>query len=184
MNTSAPSCFVSCRRTGQFRSFLSTDAANKLAVSLILSRLDYCISFPAGLSDSNLNKLQCIQNNTARLVLCKPRHASATSLFRTLHWYSAKACIQYKIGCRCFQCIYHNSMQLYLSDLILIPLSSNSFDTRLLTIPCICLETSGKISSFYWTHCLEPPFIIPQETVFHSFQKRNERTTSLTFLSA
>ena len=71
--------FCQLRRIGKkVRSFLSTDAANKLAVSLILSRLDYCNSLLAGLPDNKLNKLQHIQNHAARLVLRKSRHASAT----------------------------------------------------------------------------------------------------------
>ena len=37
--------FCQLRRIGKFRSFLSTNPANNLAVSLILSRLDYCILF-------------------------------------------------------------------------------------------------------------------------------------------
>ena len=78
-------CILFCqlRRIGKIRSFLSTYAANKLAVSLILSRLDYCNSLLAGLPDNKLNKLQRIQNHAARLVLRKSRHASATALLRT-----------------------------------------------------------------------------------------------------
>ena len=112
-------CILFCqlRRIGKIRSFLSTDAANKLAVSLILSRLDYCNSLLAGLPDNKLNKLQCIQNHAAWLVLRKSRHASATALLRTLHWLPVKARIQYKIACLCFQCIYQNSMPPYISDL-------------------------------------------------------------------
>ena len=67
--------FCQLRRIGKIRSFLSTDAANKLTVSLILSRLDYCNSLLAGLPDNKLNKLQRIQNHAARLVLRKSRHA-------------------------------------------------------------------------------------------------------------
>ena len=83
--------FCQLRRIGKIRSFLSTDAANKLAVSLILSRLDYCNSLLAGLPDNKLNKLQRIQNHAARLVLRKSRHASASTLLRTLHWLPVKA---------------------------------------------------------------------------------------------
>ena len=57
--------FCQLRRIGKIRSFLSTDAANKLAVSLILSRLDYCNSLLAGLPDNKLIKLQRIQNHAA-----------------------------------------------------------------------------------------------------------------------
>ena len=64
------------RRLVKIRPFLSTDAANKLAVSFILTRLDYCNSLLAGLPDNKLNKLQRIQNHAARIVLRKPRHVS------------------------------------------------------------------------------------------------------------
>ena len=50
--------FCQLHRTGKICSFLPTDAANKLAVSLILSRLDYCNFLLAGISDNKLNKLQ------------------------------------------------------------------------------------------------------------------------------
>ena len=47
-------CILFCqlRRIGQICSFLSTDATNKLAVSLVLSRLDYCNSLLAGIPDN------------------------------------------------------------------------------------------------------------------------------------
>ena len=57
--------FCQLRRIGKIRSFLSTDAANKLAVSLIFSRLDYCNFLLAGIPDNKLNKLQRIQNHAA-----------------------------------------------------------------------------------------------------------------------
>ena len=142
------SLFCQLRRIGKIRSFLSTDAANKLAVSLILSRLDYCNSLLAGLPDNKLNKLQHIQNHAARLVLRKSRHASATALLRTLHWLQVKARIQYKIACLCFQCVYQNSMPPYIS--VLHPCCPSrtlrSLDTSLLTVPRFCLETFGKRS--------------------------------------
>ena len=141
--------FCQLRRIGKIRSFLSTDAANKLTVSLILSRLDYCHSLLSGIPENKLNKLQRIQNYAARLVLRQSRHASATALLRTLHWLPVKARIQYKIACLCFQCIYQDSMPPYISDL-LHPYSPSrtlcSLDTSLLTVPRFSLETFGKRS--------------------------------------
>ena len=110
--------FCQLRRLGKIRPFLSTDAANKLAVSFVLTRLHYCNFLLAGLPDNKVNKLQVIQNHAAQIVLRKPRHVSATSLLRTLHWLPVKARIQYKIACLCFQCLSHNTMPLYLSDLL------------------------------------------------------------------
>ena len=45
--------------------FLSTCAANKLAVSLILCRLDYCNSLHVDIPDSKRKKFQRIQNHAA-----------------------------------------------------------------------------------------------------------------------
>ena len=126
---------------------LSTDAANKLAVSLIFSRLDYCNFLLAGLPDNKLNKLQRIQNHAARLVLLKSRHTSAAVLLRTLHWLPVKARIQYRIACLCFQCIYQNSMPPYISDLLQPYCPSRtlrSLDPSLLTVPRFTLETFTK----------------------------------------
>ena len=144
-------CILFCqlRRLGKIRPFLSTDAANKLTVSFVLTRLDYCSSLLAGLPDNKLNKLQRIQNQTARIVLRKPRHVSAISLLRTLHWLPVKARIQYKIACLCFQCLSNNTMPHYLSYLLHPNQPSrtlSSLDTSLLSVPRFCLETFGRRS--------------------------------------
>ena len=165
--------FCQLRRIGTMRSFLSTDAANKLTVSLILSRLDYFNSLLAGIPDNKLNKLQRIQNHAARLVLRKSRHVSASGLLRTLHWLPVKARIQYKIACLCFQCIYQNSMPPYISDLLhpYCPSRTLRFlDTLLLTVPRFSLETFGKRYLCFWAHCLELTTTIPQKNaMFYNF---------------
>ena len=125
LNTCAAFCSVSC-----------AELEKSFSVSLILSRLDYCNSLLDGISDNKLNKLQRIQNHAA-LVLRKSRHATATALLRTLHWLSAKARIQYKIACLCFQCTYQNSMPPYISDLLRPYCPSRTLrflDTSLLTV--------------------------------------------------
>ena len=90
--------FCQLRRLGKICPFLSTAAANKL----ILRRLDHCNSLPAGLPDNKLNKLQYVYKIMQPwIVLHKPRHVSASSLLRTLHWLPVKlkAMIQYRIVC-------------------------------------------------------------------------------------
>ena len=136
-----------------------------LLFSFVPTRLDYCNSLLAGLPDNKLNKLQRIQNHAARIVLCKPRHVSATSLLRTLHWLPVKARIQYKIACLCFQCLAHNTMPPYLSDLLHPYQPSRtlrSLDTSLLSGPRFCLETFGR-SFCFWPHCLELLTFISQK---------------------
>ena len=143
LSTCTAFCSVSCAELKKIRSIMSTDAANKLTVSLILSRLDYCNSLLAGIPDNKLNTLQRIQNHTARLVLCQSRHASAAALLRTLHWLPVKAGIQCKIASLCFQCIYQNSMPPYISDLLhpyCPSRTQRSLDTSLRTVPLFSLD--------------------------------------------
>ena len=172
-------CILFCqlRRLGKIRPFLSTDAANKLDVSFVLTRLDYCSSLLAGLPDNKLNKLQRIQNHAARIVLRKPRHVSATSLLRTLHWLPVKARIQYQIACLCFQCLSHNTMPPYLSDLrhpYQPPRTLHSLDTSLLSVPCFCLETFGlrSFSVFGPTVWNFLPLSLRKTQCFSTFKKK------------
>ena len=169
--------FCQFHRIGKIRSFLSTDAANKLAVSLIVSRLDYCNSLLAGLPDNKLNKLQRIQNRAARLVLRKSRHTSATALLKTLHRLPVKARIQYIIACLCFQCICQNSMPPYIYDLLHPYCPSRtlrSLDTSLLTVPRFSLETFGEksFSVFGPTVWNSLPLSFRKTQCFTTFKKK------------
>ena len=155
--------FCQLRRLGKIRPFLSTDAANKLTLSFILTRLDYCNSLLAGLPDNKLNKLQRIQNHATWTVLRKPRHLRATSLLRTLHWLPVKARIQYKIACLCFQCLCHSTMPPYVSDLL-----HPYHPSRTLHSWHLSAFSSSLLSGDLWQkiflclkpHCLEFPIFI------------------------
>ena len=175
LNTCAAFCSVSCAELEKIHSFLSTDDANRLAVSLILSRLDYCNYLLAGIPDNKLNKLQRTQNHAARLVLRKSRHASATALLRIIHWLPVTARIQYKIACLCFRCIYQNSMPPYIFNLLHLYCPSRtlrSLDTSLLTVPRLSLETFGKqsFSVFGPTVCNSLPLSLRKSQCFTTFK--------------
>jgi hypothetical protein len=58
INQLCKSLYFHLRRISRIRQYLTTDAANKLAVSLILSRLDYCNTLLANLPLDKINKLQ------------------------------------------------------------------------------------------------------------------------------
>ena len=136
--------FCQLSRIGKICSFLPTDAANKLAVSLILCRLDYCNSLLTGIPDNKL-----ISVSAYKIMQPDLSSLSATSLLRTLHWLPVKARIQYKIACLCLQCICQNSVPPYISDLLHphCPFRTlRSLDTSLLTVLRFSLETFGKRS--------------------------------------
>ena len=139
--------YLQLRRLSKIRSFLSTDAAKKLAVSFILSRLDYCNSLLIGIPQEKILKLQRIQNFAARLVLRKSKYDNSTQLLKALHWLPVKARIEYKIATLCFQTINCDTSPGYLKELLQPytqnrALRSNSFD--LLMIPKFKLDSFGK----------------------------------------
>jgi len=65
----ARSCNYHARAIRHIRHLLTLDLAQTLACSLILSRIDYCISVLHGAPSSNTQKLQRVKNNAVRIVL-------------------------------------------------------------------------------------------------------------------
>ena len=140
--------YLQLRRIGKLRHLLSVEATNKLCVSFILSRMDYCNALFTHLPEKHMSKLQRIQNCAARLVLRQAKHCSATALLRTLHWLPVRARVEYKLSTLCFKCLT-SSAPVYLSQLIspYTPTRSlRSENALLLTVPSFNLQTFGRKS--------------------------------------
>jgi len=58
----------------------------RLVVSLVLTSVDYCNSVLTGVPLSQLNRLQAVINDAARLILSGRRRHHITPLFVQLHW--------------------------------------------------------------------------------------------------
>ena len=76
---------------------LSTEACVTLTLGLILSPLDYANAILTGLPNLNLQKMQRVQNMTAKLVLRAKKLASPNQCLMQLHWLSIEARIKHKI---------------------------------------------------------------------------------------
>ena len=63
--------FISETSVENVRHLLPLSTATALANSLVSSKLDYCNSLYSGISQTNLNKLQRIQNSLARVITIK-----------------------------------------------------------------------------------------------------------------
>ena len=96
------------------RHYLTDDATKTLAVSLVLSRIDYCNSLSAGLPQSLVGKLQRVQNCAARLVAHVPPHIHITPVLRHLHWLPVRDRVSYKTAGFCF-----NAITFYICTLLL-----------------------------------------------------------------
>ena len=83
-------CHFHLRTLSKLRPFLTRQAANSIAVALVLSRLDYCNSCLWGLPGRELKRLQLVQNTAARIVTRTKKHDHITPVLRDLHWLPFK----------------------------------------------------------------------------------------------
>ena len=117
INSICKAAYFQIRKFGQLRSFLDIESIKVLCSSFVLSRLDYCNSLLSGASSENINKLQRVQNNAARLVFKVSKRSHITPFLKELHWLPIRARIEYKIATICFNTLEGTS-PLYISDLI------------------------------------------------------------------
>ena len=133
-------------------SYIDENAAEKLVLSFVISRLDYCNSLFYNMSNENIKKLQLIQNHAARLVKKAPKRSSATSLLLSLHWLPVRQRIMYKIAVITYNCLYDDAAPQYLKDLItqyVPPRALRSSQKNLLLVKKTNLKTFGDRSFSY-----------------------------------
>ena len=100
------------------RPFLISKSANAIAVSLVLSRLDYCISLLIGLPQTQLKRPSPDNTNPAARVVAGSRKADhITPVLKHLHWLPIDKCIEHKLLSTTFRSVNEN-MPPYLSDLV------------------------------------------------------------------
>ena len=104
-------------RIGQIRKFLDRKSTEMLVHAFITCRLDQCNSLLHNLPESQIAKLQRIQNSAARLVTLTRKHDHVTPILRELHWLPVKYRIMYKILLLTYKCL-HGTAPIYLQELI------------------------------------------------------------------
>ena len=72
-----------------------------------------------GIPNYNIQKLQQIQNMSARIVLQLPQRLRITNHLADLHWLKVPYRIEYKIATLMFKCI-HDIAPKYLTELIVL----------------------------------------------------------------
>lgn len=104
-------------KLGRIRKYLNNATTERLVHAFITSRLDCCNSLLMSLPDNDLQKLQRLQNASARLVTLSKRRDHITPVLQCLHWLPVSKRIEYKILLLVFKTLYDRS-PVYIANLL------------------------------------------------------------------
>ena len=122
--------YYQLRQLRVVRNSLSTDVCVMLVHAFVSSRLDYCNSLLAGVSDDLVNRLQSVLRSAARLVLRKRKFDPVSNDLRErLHWLPIRQRIQYKLGILVYKCL-HGLAPWYMFDMLAL-VSADPYSCRL-----------------------------------------------------
>jgi hypothetical protein len=133
------------RSIGKIRQYLSFDACSSLIHASISSKLDYGNSLLFGLPDTQIKRLQKVQNTAARILTRTRKYDHITHVLKSLHWLPVAKRIEFKINFITYKCLNDQAPE-YLSELISVynpPRSLRSTDQNLLSVPPTRLKTYG-----------------------------------------
>ena len=105
------------KKIAHIRYLLDQDTTKTLLQSLMMLKLDCCISIVADSTDYTINKLQRFQNTSCRVIFNLGKYDSITSHLAELHWLKIRDQITYKIAMLFFKCRMDAAPK-YLIDLL------------------------------------------------------------------
>ena len=119
--------YFQLRQLRTIRKYLTPMATKILVHATVISRLDYANALLYGIAETQLSRLQRLQNCAARLVTGDSRQVDSIEVLKKLHWLPIRARIRYKVLLLAFKAL-HNLAPQYLKDML--PVQSNVRITR------------------------------------------------------
>ena len=118
-------CFYNMQDLWHIFRYLDRICAKLLANALVSSCLDYCNSVLSGMADTDLTKLQRVQNRLAHIVTKMSPFTRSVPLLRSLHWLPVKFKVDFKICLLTYKTL-SEKQPIYLHSLLATPLPSRS----------------------------------------------------------
>ena len=124
----------------RIRKYLDQDTTKTIVHACVTSKLDYCNGLLYGLPDSQIGRLQRVQNTCARLIMSCPKFSRITPLLRDLHWLPVRQRISFKILLIVYKAMIGQAPN-YITELLNVKSHKHthnlrsSNDTHLLQIP-------------------------------------------------
>ena len=109
--------FYHLHRISRIKKHLSSSAVAQLVHAFVTSTLDYNNSLLFGLPDTQISRLQRLQNCAARLVVGSTRYESITPHLKRLHWLPIRKRIDFKVATLTFRCLQETAPS-YLTELV------------------------------------------------------------------
>ena len=110
------------------RTSLTVEACKQVVHGLVLSHLDYCNALYMGLPKLDIQRMQRIQNASAKLILNLHKMDSSTEALKTLHWLPIYYRIIFKVLTLVHKCL-HGLAPSYLMNLLSLS-STSSYSLR------------------------------------------------------
>ena len=115
------------------------------------SKLDYCNSLYFNLPNSEINRLQQIQNSLARTVVKSSRFSHITPVLKSLHWLKVKEYIEYKLLSLTNK-VLTKSQRTHLFKLVSVQSPCCTRSTSVVTISRPTTSSSLKITNRSFQH--------------------------------
>ena len=145
-NAICRSGYAQLRNIGHIRKYLTNAATQSLVNGLVTSRLDYCNALLYGLPNTQLDRLQLVQNTAARIITKTSRYSHITPVLKELHWLPIKYYVQYKILLHTFKAL-NNQAPIYVTNMLQVYQPARTLRSQsslTLVIPRIKSVTYGE----------------------------------------
>ena len=139
------------RNISSIRKALTHDSVIALVHAFVSCRLDYCNSLLSGISKELLQKLQRVQNMSARMITGTKKHDHITPILKGLHWLPVEQRIKFKLLLFTFKAL-NGAAPSYIRDLLTIHKGQRqlrSSSGNILVVPKTRLKTAGDRTFIY-----------------------------------
>jgi exonuclease III len=90
-------CYLLLRNINKIKKFMDRSTLDKLIHAFISCKLDYCNGLLVGATQSQIKRLQKVQNAAARMLTGASWREHMTPVLRELHWLPVEQRIKYKV---------------------------------------------------------------------------------------
>ena len=130
----------------KIRCYLDKNSLACIIHAFVTCRLEYGNALLCGYPESQIQKLQRVQNVAARLINGRRKHDHITPVLKELHWLPVVRRIQFKVVTTVFKAM-HNTAPAYLQELIVAyapPRCLRSREHNLLCVPFTRSTVAGS----------------------------------------